>query len=154
MAKVIKNRDEFVNENYYETSSTVVPGAGVNPGTFPGAMSSPEFFSVSDPRNKIEEKDVPQIGANGIANDPDYVPPSQYTHAKYDPLTIQLGDIAEDVNPDCKFYKSFGKVFAIQGEMVDYIIANEGDEYALGEVARMPKGHLKLKKKHQINTQN
>ena len=154
MAKVIKDREDFVNENYYEASSTAVPGAGVGPGLFPGAAANPEFFSVSQPKNKIEEKDVPQIGANGIANDPDYVPPAQYTHAKYANGTIQLGDIAEDVNPDCKFYKSYGKVFAIQGEMVDYIIANEGDGYALGEVARMPMTHLKLVKKHQINQQN
>ena len=56
MAKVIKDREDFVNENYYETSSTMVPGAGVGAGLFNGASG-------------VTEKDVPQMGANGISND-------------------------------------------------------------------------------------
>ncbi len=55
MSKVIKNREDFINENYYEKSSTAVPGAGVNAGTFPGAAANPEFFSVSNPQNLHEK---------------------------------------------------------------------------------------------------
>lgn len=138
--------------SYYETSSTVVPGAGVNPGTFPGGHG-PQFFNMQNPKN-ITEKNVPQEGANGIAQDPDYVPPSQNTHAEWDGR-IQLGDVVEDINPECKFKGSFGKAFAIMGSgqeaKIDYIIANEGEGYAIGEVARISAGSLTTVKKHQMN---
>ncbi len=151
MSKVIKNREDFINENYYEKSSTAVPGAGVNAGTFPGAAANPEFFSVSNPQN-LHEKDVPQTGANGIVEDPDYKDPSEYTHAKYSAARPQLGDMVEDVNPECPKYKSFGKVFAIIDGHVEYICANsECDGCVLGEVARVPMQNVKVLKKHQMN---
>ena len=136
MKKVIKNREDFINENYYETSSTMVPGQGVGAGLFPG--------------HSITEKDVPQEGANGVKSDPDYRDPSQDTHATYGNAP-QLGDMVEDVNPDCPKYKSMGKVFSVYDGKVEYIIANEGDNYALGEVARVAMSSVKLLKKHQMN---
>lgn len=139
MAKVIKNREDFLNENYYESSTTSVPGAGVGAGLFNNATG-------------VTEKDVPQIGANGVSEDPDYKDPSEYTHAKYAPGTPQLGDMVEDVNPDCPKYKSFGKVFAIIDDHVEYICANsECDGCVLGEVARVPMQNVKVLKKHQMN---
>ena len=141
MTKVTKKFDEFISENYYEGSPTQVPGQGVSPGL---------FHTVG-----INEKDVPQKGANGEKPDPDYAPPSQNTHAEYTKGQIQLGDMVEDVNPECKFVGSFGKAFAIMGSgfdaKIDYIIANDGDNYALGEVARISAGSLKISKKHQMN---
>ena len=148
MSKVIKNREDFINENYYEKSSTAVPGAGVNPGTFPGAAANPEFFSVSNPQN-ILEKDVPQMGANGLKNDPDYLPPSQNTHALSSPP--QIGDIVEDINPDSKAFKTKGKVFTIYNDKVQYIVSNETETFALGEVVSPHLSSVKVLKKHQIN---
>ena len=148
MKKVIKNREDFVNENYYESSPTMVPGAGVGPGLFPGAAANPEFFSTSDPQN-IVEKDVPQIGANGVDRDPDYRPPSQYTHAKGIPP--HLGDIVEDINKECKAYGTTGKVFTIHNHKAQYIVANETENYAIGEVVNVPLANLKTIKVHQIN---
>lgn len=148
MKKVIKNREDFVNENYYESSSTMVPGAGVGPGLFPGAAANPEFFSTSDPQN-IVEKDVPQIGANGVDRDPDYRPPSQYTHAKGIPP--HLGDIVEDINKECKAYGTSGKVFTIADHKAQYIVATETENYAIGEVVNVPLANLKTVKVHQIN---
>ena len=37
------------------------------------------------------------------------------------------------------------------GDMVDYIVANETENYAIGEVARTSTTHLKIVKKHQMN---
>ena len=148
MAKVIKDREDFVNENYYESSPTAVPGAGVGPGLFPGAAANPEFFSTSDPQN-ILEKDVPQTGANGISRDPDYKEPAQNTHAIASPP--QLGDIVEDINPECRAYKTTGKLFAIQGDMADYIVATATENFAIGEVVRTNIAHLKTVKVHQMN---
>jgi hypothetical protein len=143
MSKVIKDREDFINENYYEASNTAVPGAGVGPGLFPGA--------AANSRN-LHEKDVPQTGANGVVSDPDYRDPAEYTHAKYAEGRPQLGDMVEDVNPDCPKYKSFGKVFAIQDGHVEYICANsECDGCVLGEVARVPMQNVKVLKKHQMN---
>ena len=158
MAKEIKKFGEFLNEMYYETSPTVVPGAGVNPGTFPG-HSGTELFNTQSPRNieedkKVVEADVPQEGPNGISPDPDYIPPSQNTHATWQGQ-IQLGDIVEDANPACKYYKSFGKAIGIIGSgneaQVQYLIANEGEGYAIGEVAKIAATSLKTVKKHQMN---
>jgi hypothetical protein len=153
MKKVIKSREDFVNENYYESSSTMVPGAGVGAGLFPGAAATPGFFSTTSPKN-ITEKNVPQDGANGVKSDPDYVPPAQNTHAVYQGQ-IQLGDIVEDIDKSCKYYGTRGKAFAIDGSgeraMIDYIVANETENYKIGEVARTPATHLTLLKKHQMN---
>ena len=89
MAKVIKTREDFINENYYEGSSTMVPGQGVGPGLFPHAT-------------RITEKDSVQQGANGIKQDPDYENLAKMTHATYEGRP-QLGDIVEDVNRDCPY---------------------------------------------------
>jgi len=141
MKKVIKNREDFVNENYYESSSTMVAGAGVGPGLF----AAP---------SRITEKNVPQDGANGLKSDPDYVPIAQNTHAVYQGQ-IQLGDVVEDVDKKCKYFGTNGKVFAIDGSgdraMVDYIIAKPSDRFNIGEVARTPSTNLTLLKKHQMN---
>jgi len=150
MAKVIKDREDFVNENYYESSSTMVPGAGVGPGLFPGSAANPTFFSTSNPQN-ITEKDVPQIGANGVSNDPDYRPPSQNTHAISSPP--QIGDIVECTDKECKGYKTTGKVFAIYDGKADYIVANATKNYAVGEVHASPLASLKVLKVHQMNQQ-
>jgi len=158
MAKDIKKFDDFLNEMYYETSSTVVPGAGVNPGTFAGHAGT-QFFTTSDPKNiqeekKIEEADVPQEGPHGITQDPDYVPPSQNTHATWQGQ-IQLGDVVEDIDPKCKFKGSFGKAIGIIGSgdkaQVQYLIANEGEGWGIGEVAKIAATSLKTVKKHQMN---
>jgi len=142
MAKEIKKFDNFLDENYYETSSTVVPGQGVGAGL---------FHTVG---NAVVEADVPQIGANGITPDPDYVAPSEETHATWQGQ-IQLADIVEDVDPKCNYYKSFGKAIGIIGSgdqaKVQYLIANEGDGYAVGEVANISATSLKTIKKHQMN---
>jgi len=147
MSKEIKKYDNFINENYYETSSTVVPGAGVGAGL---------FHNVGGAKVKqgLYEKDVPQIGANGIANDPDYVSPSQNTHATW-MGQIALADMVEDVNPQCKFNGSMGKVIGILGSgdkaEVQYLIANEGDGWGIGEVAKIAATSLQLIQKHQMN---
>lgn len=141
MKKVIKSRENFVNENYYESSSTMVPGAGVGAGLFAAPT-------------RITEKNVPQKGANGVKSDPDYVPPAQNTHAVYQGQ-IQLGDVVEDIDKSCKYYGTRGKAFAIDGSgdraMVDYIVANETENYKIGEVARTEATHLTVLKKHQMN---
>ena len=136
MAKVIKDREDFVNENYYEHSSTMVPGAGVGAGLFNNATG-------------ITEKDVPQMGANGVTNDPDYRKPSQNTHAIASPP--QIGDIVECTDKDCRGYKTTGKVFAIYDGKADYIVANPTKEYAIGEVVASPLSCLKVLKVHQMN---
>ena len=141
MKKVIKSRENFVNENYYESSSTMVPGAGVGAGLFAAPT-------------RITEKNVPQKGANGVKSDPDYVPPAQNTHAVYQGQ-IQLGDVVEDIDKSCKYYGTRGKAFAIDGSgdraMVDYIVANETENYKIGEVARTEATHLTVLKKLQMN---
>ena len=143
MAKVIKDREDFINENYYEASSTMVPGQGVGPGL---------FSTVGGAR--VTEKNVPQDGPNGVKSDPDYVDLARNTHANYNG-EIQLGDIVEDVNPDCPYYGSFGKAFSMLGSgpdaKVQYIIANESDNYAIGEVAYISARDLRMVKKNQIN---
>ena len=136
MAKVIKDREDFVNENYYETSSTMVPGAGVGAGLFNGASG-------------VTEKDVTQMGANGISNDPDYRPPSQNTHAVAS--HPHIGDIVECTDKECKGYKTTGKVFAIYDGKADYIVANATENYAIGEVVAAPLSCLKVLKIHQMN---
>ena len=150
MAKVIKDREDFVNENYYESSPTMVPGAGVGPGLFPGAAANPELFSTSDPQN-ILEKDIPQTGANGISRDPDYKEPAQNTHAIASPP--QIGDIVECTDKECKGYKTTGKVFAIYDGKADYIVATANANYAIGEVHASPLAGLKVLKVHQMNQQ-
>lgn len=141
MKKIVKSREDFVNENYYESSPTAVPGAGVGAGLFAAPT-------------RITEKNRPQQGANGIKSDPDYAPPAPNTHAVY-LGQIQLGDIVEDIDKSCKYYGTVGKTFAIDGSgemaMVDYIIANQNENFAIGEVARTPASHLTLLKKHQMN---
>ena len=147
MAKEIKKFDNFLNENYYETSSTVVPGQGVGPGLF-------HTVGGANVKTDLMETDVPQIGANGISPDPDYAPPSQNTHAEW-MGQIQLSDIVEDVNAECSKFGSVGKVIGIIGSgdkaQVQYLIANEGDNYAIGEVAKISANSLKTLKKHQMN---
>jgi len=143
MAKVIKDREDFINENYYETSSTVVPGQGVGPGLFHTVGSA-----------RVTEKNVPQEGANGVKSDPDYTDPARNTHATFEG-GIQLGDIVEDINPECPYFQSFGKAFTIMGSgpeaKVQYIIANESENYAIGEVANIEMRNLRLVKKYQLN---
>ena len=147
MSKEIKKYDDFVNENYYETSPTVVPGAGVGAGLF-------HNVGGAKVKQDLYEKDVPQIGANGMANDPDYVPPAQNTHATW-MGQIALGDVVEDVNPECKHFGSTGKAIGILGSgdmaQIQYLIANEGENYAIGEVAKVSALSLALVKKHQMN---
>lgn len=137
MKKIVKSREDFVNENYYESSPTAVPGAGVGAGLFAAPT-------------RITEKNRPQQGANGIKSDPDYAPPAPNTHAVYLGQS-QLGDIVEDVNKECAYFGTSGKVFAIMGDMVDYIIANQNENFAIGEVARVPANSLSILKKHQMN---
>jgi len=141
MKNVIKDREDFINENYYETSTTVVPGQGVGAGLFNNATG-------------VTEKNIPQEGANGVKSDPDYADPSRNTHATYEG-SIQLGDIVEDINPECPHFQSFGKAFSIMGSgpqaKVQYIISNEGENYAIGEVANICMCDLKCVKKNQMN---
>jgi len=143
MAKVIKDREDFINENYYEASPTMVAGQGVGPGLFSTVGTS-----------RVTEKNIPQEGANGVQSDPDYTNPARNTHATYEG-GIQLGDIVEDINPECPYFKSFGKAFSIMGSgpeaKVQYIIANESENYAIGEVAYIEMRNLRLVKKNQLN---
>lgn len=136
MSKVIKNREDWINENYYEASSTAVPGQGVGAGLFPG--------------HSITEKDVPQQGANGVKQDPDYENLARMTHATYEGRP-QLGDIVQDMNKDCPYYKTSGKLFSIIGTKGQYIIAEESDNHSRGEVAYVEMAHLKTLKTHQMN---
>lgn len=143
MAKVIKDREDFINENYYEASSTMVPGQGVGPGLFSTVGGA-----------KVTEKNVPQDGPNGVKSDPDYVDLARNTHANYNG-EIQLGDIVEDVCGECPYSGSFGKAFSILGSgpdaKVQYIIANQSDNYAIGEVAYISAKDLRIVRKNQIN---
>jgi hypothetical protein len=143
MAKVIKDREDFINENYYEASSTVVPGQGVGPGLFSTVGSA-----------TVTEKNVPQEGANGVKSDPDYTDLSRNNHANYNGQ-IQLGDMVENVDPECPYFESFGKAFSILGSGleadVQYIIANESENYAIGEVAKIKATSLRMIQKNQMN---
>ena len=68
---------------------------------------------------------------------------------------IALADVVEDVNTECKYKGSFGKVIGILGSGdkadVQYLIANEGDGWGVGEVAKIPATSLRLVRKNAIN---
>jgi hypothetical protein len=147
MAKEIKKFDNFLNENYYESSPTMVPGQGVGAGLF-------HTVGSANVKQDLYEKGQEQDGPRGESPDPDYTLPAEATHATW-MGQIALGDVVEDVNPECKYHGSFGKAIGIIGSgekaQIQYLIANEGEGWGVGEVAKISAPSLKLVRKNAIN---
>jgi hypothetical protein len=63
-------------------------------------------------------------------------------HTDLDPNELTIGDVIRNVNPECKHFKSKGKVIAIKpmhgdtgesGNLVRYIVLNRGKTFNPGD---------------------
>ena len=87
----------------------------------------------------MSEKDLEKFAGTKHKNLPKKVEEDLNVSDVSEPYTIQVGDLIQNVNPDCMHYGSMGIVQKIMdlpgeiGKIVKYSVTNNGDTYSAGD---------------------